>query len=105
MEEIIINRTGAVPLKFRGKEIAFNSNKWLDGCEQNRYHEVTVYETAGGKIIVVIEYITLWQSESNSTETFECQDYQEVITILEEKELSSHIPEIAEKLGVFEEIE
>jgi hypothetical protein len=61
--EITLDRTGLPPLRFRGEEVARVEGRWSRGRETNRWHEVAVYRTEGGRHVVAIGYRTLWQGE------------------------------------------
>lgn len=62
-EEVVLPRTGLAPLKFRGELVAWSDGSRQGGREQNRWHELAVYRTAGGKFVVSVEYHTRWQGE------------------------------------------
>jgi hypothetical protein len=61
----ILPRTGREPLSFTGRLLAQASGKTQLGQEQNRYHELDIYETAGGRFIVSIAYRTKWEGETD----------------------------------------
>lgn len=65
MQEHKLTRTGNVPLAFAGEQLARESGRWHAGVEQNRWHEITVYKTAAGRVVVAITYRTLWQGETD----------------------------------------
>lgn len=67
-QEYRLTRDGDAPLAFRGEEIATANSRDLQGDGQNRWHEVTVYRTAGGRHVVAIEYHTQWQGERDTHE-------------------------------------
>ncbi len=63
MEKYLIKRTGESPLSFEGNILAESNGRWAGGKEQNRWHDVTLYETETHKYVLSIEYHTLWQGE------------------------------------------
>jgi len=64
MEQHVAKRTGQPPLRFEGEQLAEISGRWQDGRELNRGHDLVVYRTAAGKIILSIHYWSQWQGES-----------------------------------------
>jgi hypothetical protein len=63
MKEILLARTGGRPVKFTGEAIAQVDGLVHSGREQNRYHSVAVYKTAGGKYVLQIVYRSTWEGE------------------------------------------
>lgn len=59
MDQHTLARTGQAPLKFTG-ELLKESD---DERHNNRWHELAVYRTTGGRYVVRIAYRTLWQGE------------------------------------------
>jgi len=106
MKKYSLTRDGIRPLAFTGEQIANDSTHSHQGSRQNRWHEVTVYRTAKGKIIVQIEYHTCWQGESdrNSAQVFD--DLPSAVAFLESEDGQPELAaSIASELGVSEEIE
>ena len=66
MEKIRIHRGNMKDLVFTGEEIASASNKWINGQDQSRWEDLTLYRTTGGKYVLQREYCTQWQGESGS---------------------------------------
>jgi len=66
-QPITITRDGQPPLKFSGQEITSASNSVAHGQQQNRWTEVSIYRTRGGKIVLKVTHRTIWQGESNHT--------------------------------------
>lgn len=102
MEKHTIQRTGKAPLEFTGKQVAQSSGKWAAGREQNRWHDITVYQTAGGKYVAHIEYHTLWEGELGHSEAEVC-DAESVSYYLQDTIPALHVqgfpdkPEYAER--------
>jgi len=82
MEEIIIERDGLKNLKFKGKELASASGRWVANQKQDRWTEIAVYETESGKYVVTRNHYTLWQGEENSYSAEVCETPEAVIAEL-----------------------
>ncbi len=65
METFRLTRTGREPIEFTGEAIADSSSKSHNGPRQNRWHEVRVYRTKGGNLILEVVRRTCWQGESD----------------------------------------
>ena len=66
MEKITINRDGLPPIAFTGEQIASADNRvGNDGNRANRWTEVSIYRTKGGKFIAALTRLTCWQGESD----------------------------------------
>lgn len=64
-QEYSITRTGDRPLVFTGELIAVADGRFHAGQEQNRWHEIRIYRTSGGKYVLQVDYFTRWQGEDN----------------------------------------
>lgn len=71
MEKIKIMRTGNAPLAFQGELIAESSGRIAAGKEQNRWHDIAIYRTAGGRYVCAISYHTQWEGELDHVEAGE----------------------------------
>jgi hypothetical protein len=60
-----VARSGQAPLAFRGELLAEVKGAWHTAVERNRWHDVAVYRTAGGRYVVAVCYQTRWEGESN----------------------------------------
>ena len=66
MEKLIIKRDGLPPIAFTGEQIASADNRvGNDGNRANRWTEVAIYRTKGGKFIAALTRLTCWQGESD----------------------------------------
>jgi hypothetical protein len=76
LKEISLVFRGQEDLSFSGSLLTTESDQWINGQEQNRWNEYSLYRTAAGAYIIVSEYITLWQGErcSKSYEVFDNKD-------------------------------
>jgi hypothetical protein len=61
--EQIVKRTGQPGLRFEGELLAESDGKWASGKEQNRWHNLRLFQTAEGKYLLAIEYKTIWEGE------------------------------------------
>jgi hypothetical protein len=89
--KFLISRTGAPDLAFQGEEIASASTRWVRGQQQNRWHELTLYQTTGGKFVAAREYITQWQGESGETEARVCESEADVIEFFGQTDAAKEI--------------
>jgi hypothetical protein len=64
MSEYTIPRDGQRPVRFDGDERAESLGGRWAGKDQNRYYNLTVYESHGGKFVVHWAYRTQWQGET-----------------------------------------
>lgn len=62
-ETFTLTRTGAAPLRFQGRLIAENDGERQAGSEHNRWHELAIYQTSGGRYVVRIAFCTRWEGE------------------------------------------
>ena len=72
-DTITLPRTGLAPLRFSGELLAEADGYRVRGREQNRWHELAVYKTPGGKWVVRIAFRTQWQGELD-------YDHAEIVT-------------------------
>lgn len=83
MESYNLRNDEGRDIKFIGHIIADVSSHTTNGPSQNRWTEITIYRTKGGKIIVQIVGRTQWQGESDRHEVSVCETEAEVIKALE----------------------
>lgn len=74
--------TGELPLEFDGEELFTESNAWVNGKEQNRYHKIDIYQAADGGLILYVCFITHWQGENNQQDLWELSSLDEVLDVL-----------------------
>lgn len=65
MQDYTIKRTGLPPIKFNGELIGSGSTEIEHGNRANRWTEVEIYKTKGGKFIASVGRLTIWQGESD----------------------------------------
>lgn len=63
METYSLTRTGNTPLTFTGEQIAAEEGKHHAGREQTRWHNLYLYKTTGGAIVLQVQFCTLYQGE------------------------------------------
>ncbi len=63
IESFSVSRSGQAPLAFTGECLGRSNGDNRGGREQNRYHNIAVYRTQGGKWVLYVEYCTHWQGE------------------------------------------
>jgi hypothetical protein len=63
MSDFTIARTGRPPLAFTGEVVAEADGRWTNGRENNRWHELRLYRTGGGRWVAEVAYRTRWQGE------------------------------------------
>ena len=63
MEKYILKRTGNAPLQFTGELLAQNEGKWVNGKDQNRWHDLYLYRTESDQYVIHVVYHTIWQVE------------------------------------------
>jgi hypothetical protein len=84
MEEIILRPTGQVPFAFVGDITEEWSCQYVNGVEQLRWHEISLYSiTDSDEEILEIKYRTQWQREVGYTEFHYIDDELVVATLLQ----------------------
>jgi hypothetical protein len=67
LQDYAIKRDGLRDLTFRGELLAEGSSHSHQGDRQNRWNEIHVYRTKGGKLVLHREYFTCWQGEHGAS--------------------------------------
>ena len=65
MENYKVKRDGLPPIVFTGEKIGHGTTRTVSGSGQNRWTDVDIYRTQGGKYIASIARMTIWEGESN----------------------------------------
>ncbi len=86
MENYIVKRDGDRDLKFTGTVIADVSSHSYQGPNQNRWSEITVYRTKGGKYVVSTIGRTCWQGEHDRHGATLCDTPEAVVDALRQEE-------------------
>jgi hypothetical protein len=58
-------RTGDLPLAFEGECLAKATSKRTEGPGQNRWHDLTLYRTAGARYVLCVCYRSQWRDEDD----------------------------------------
>jgi hypothetical protein len=82
MTEYTIERDDDRPLRFTGEIIAEASSRGIRGPSQNRWQELTLYRTAGGKMIARRVGRTQWQGERDRHEAVAVDTPDQVVAFL-----------------------
>ena len=70
MADYRIPRTGDRPLAFSGARLAESDGELSDGQHNNRYHTVSLYRTASGRLVAHVAYHTEWIGEQESSTVY-----------------------------------
>jgi hypothetical protein len=65
MENYTIKRDGLPPIVFIGDKIGHGTTRSDNGPGQNRWTDVDIYRTHGGKYVAYVGRMTIWQGESD----------------------------------------
>lgn len=68
MEDFTLARTGLPPLKFSGEKIASVDGWRVGSKEQNRWHDLAVYRTAGNRYVLEIAFRSRWDGDTDHVE-------------------------------------
>jgi hypothetical protein len=82
MQIYTVKRDGDRDLKFTGDIIADVSSHSYQGPNQNRWTEITVYRTKGGKYVVSSIGRTCWQGEHDRHDATLCDTPEAVLDAL-----------------------
>ncbi len=77
-----IPRTGDAPLRFEGTLLAAIDGVCVNGKEQDRCHELDLYQSVQGDYVLVITYSTRWQGEEGHSTVVICPLPDDVVTAL-----------------------
>jgi hypothetical protein len=91
MTEMLINRTGEPPLKFRGRSLVQVGGRIYQGQEQNRWHELEVFRTEGGNYVLAIGYHTQWQGEDDHLVALVCKQAGDVVARVRGYDPAEHV--------------
>ena len=94
MQLFTLENDNVPDVKFNGKRLAFVSSK--DPYRNaNRWTELRLYKTAGGKFVCQIAGLTRWQGERNRYLTQVCETEKEVIEFFKFTRLAKELYEEA----------
>lgn len=86
MKEIVLERDGERDLRFVGREIGSGTTYEHSGPSNNRWTEIRIYATKGGKYVTEIVGMTLWQGEHSRRSACACADEAAVVDALTQTE-------------------
>lgn len=99
-ERYVIERTGQKNLAFTGFKLESVSTWESNGPHNNRWNDLTMYNTIGGKYILQDEYTTQWQGESNTSKVYIADNPKAAIEkAMEESEYPEVFPEVLKELA------
>lgn len=78
-EECVTERDGNTPLAFTGMLEWEASSQASSGPLQNRWHDVKVYRTRGGKYVLAVRAASIWAGESDLHWAEVCDDAGKVL--------------------------
>lgn len=81
-EKYEISRDGQRPLRFTGTLIVQDNNQPSFGLNQNRWTDIALYRTKGGKFVIRVKQISQWANEKNSCRAAALDTAAEVIAWL-----------------------
>lgn len=65
MKSYSLSRQGLPPIRFEGEIVGEGTTHSHQGSGQNRWTEVDIYRTKGGKFVVQVARMTIWEGESD----------------------------------------
>jgi len=89
--EHTLPRSGQAPLTFTGQQLAESDGERQSGKEHNRWHELAVWRTTGGKYVVQIAYRTKWQGELDHDAAVIVDQAKDVISVLTGHDPVAHV--------------
>lgn len=84
----VIERTGMRPLVFEGELV---EEMYGVNGKSNRWHDISVYKTAGFKFVVVIKFTSTWDGEIGFTTASVVDTPDEVADVLESHDCTSYV--------------
>ena len=97
MEKHTIKRTGLPPIVFTGEQITSASNQYGPNGHRNRWYEIEIYRTKGGRYVASVNYYTQWQGESDDLTADSFDSAGEVIDWLRLKCTDGLLDEVEQK--------
>jgi hypothetical protein len=92
LETITLSPTGQVPIQFTGELDRDWSSRIVNGREQNRWHEVTLYSQANSdEEILHIAYHTQWAGESDFDEVYTIVSEERIVALIQNYNPLAHL--------------
>lgn len=77
-------RSGGAPLRFEGDKLGEQTTRVSSGFRNNRWHELTLYRKADGRLVLAIAYRTCWQGEEPRDDVLLADDADELDSLVRE---------------------
>ena len=90
----ILQRTGNTSLKFDGEVIAESKpepRSGKKGKDPQRWHELAIYRTSGGKFVLAITYRVEWKGEQNHYFATRLPDVPSVVAAIRNCDPVAHV--------------
>jgi hypothetical protein len=97
MKTFKLRRNGLPSLSFAGERIADVSSHSHEGPRQNRWTEICLYRTQGGKFVAWIVGRTCWQGESDRYEAHVCDTEADLIEALKQEDNDGYLSDLAKE--------
>ena len=78
VKTIVLENDKNPDVEFVGEQIAFSSSKTIDGARSQRWHELRLFKTEGGKYVCQQVGRTIWQGETDRFSVAVCDTDEEV---------------------------
>ena len=78
MENFTLERFGDVPVTFIGEILAEAGSRTSNGATQNRWHELTIYQTQAGNYVAHVLFRSCWQGERDRSTVFVSRTAEEL---------------------------
>ena len=89
--QISVTRTGLAHLTFHGEKLASVVGARQGGQERDRWHEIAVWRTTSGQLVVGITYRTRWQGELSHDAAVVCATALDVVRSLHDYDPVAHV--------------
>lgn len=94
MRTHILQRTGNTSLKFDGEVVAESRpepQSGKKGKDPQRWHELTIYRTSGGKFVLAITYRAEWKGEQSHYSAEIIPDVPSVVAAIRKYDPIAHV--------------
>lgn len=93
--------THELNLEFEGDLLFEGNNSWINGENNDRFHEIEVYRTTGGDYILYLKYVSrYWRGESDFYEAFHCNSLEDIQEHLHEYNCLEHLVGYPDRLDL-----
>lgn len=91
MNTITLFRSGQRPLRFTGTLLASGDTQTDNGPCNTRWWAVEVYQTAGNRYVLALQWRTRWQGEQENDAAIQAETLEEVAAALERQDPLAHL--------------